>query len=316
MASLKRPGDEHDGFRQRLGTFRTSLILRSSQTPALAIIHSHFAPEYRLVLNAVAATGEPKDKIEREMLGMTRAELSRTIFRCIALPDSIREPVEILHGPGAEKTSNPLARVLWMAEHYANGAMLASGPTSLVAPVPQSVAKAATGEADPARPDPATLRSEVGCLTTTLARLSRGEEAKLNAPLFDASPARVWLARDQSFSSFDPVETCPRSLADVQVHDRLPLATEAATLDGLIVVARSPLVPGLTQEEVRNILARCARAGRALPLLWSVATQTPAPGSGGSDHLATRAGTAFELRELAAFVDSLPRTGSGAAYAA
>ena len=255
-------------------------------------IHTEFHAEYRHVLELAALPGSPPAaQLERDVLGMTHADLVKTIFGCIGLPESIREPVEILHAPGAERTLNPTARILYLAEQYANGIMLASSPASTVAPLSQALCRTATGSADPTAPDAERLRSEVLCLTATLSRLPAGEQAKLFAPLLPRRDARIWLARDAALSSFDPIEAALRSLAEVSVHNRLPTPAELAGLDGCVAVTRGGAGSGggsspaaLAPAHVESFAAaneaaaaKQAPAGRPLPFLWISATRTSSP---------------------------------------
>lgn len=268
------------------------------------LIHTHFHAEYRQVLEKVQETGRPREQVQREMLGMSHSELTRTVFRCLALPETIREPIEILHGLGRERSRHPLAQVLWMAENYANGAMLASGPESLVAPITQLMCRSAIGSADAQRPDPQALRAEVMCLTAILARLSKADEERVLAPMFVSTPVRVWLARDPGLCSFDPVEAALSSLAEVKLDTRLPSAAEVAGVDGLVVVGRSPEAAGFSAAEVERLSADLRRQGRELRSL-QVASAV-----GGS---AVTIPTSLRLSELAGFVKSLVERGSVAA---
>ena len=123
-------------------------------------VHLQFNAEFRTVIETAEKTGQPQQRVERELLGITCAELSKTIFRLMGLPDAIREPIEILHGPSSEQSSHPLARILWMAENYANGIFLASSPASTVSPLPQVLCHAVTGNPNPPLPNAERLRSE------------------------------------------------------------------------------------------------------------------------------------------------------------
>jgi CheY-like chemotaxis protein/HD-like signal output (HDOD) protein len=270
-------------------------------------IHTQFAAEYQHVIEMTERTGRPREQLEREIMGMTRVELVKTIFRCIGLPDTIREPVEILHGPGADRTTNALASILWMAENYANGIMLASGPTSLISPIPQAMCVASTGLTDPPLPDAVALRSEVMCLTAMLARLSASEEAKLMRPMFPPRAANIWLARDPGLSSFDPIETALSSLAEVQVHPRLPTGSAADNLHGVVIISRSD-TKGIAAEEIEQLAADRARVGRSLPMLWVCCTVTGQvqPGKG---PVPVAAPLAIAL--LANFVNSAAATAAG-----
>ena len=63
------------------------------------------------------------------MLGVARGELISTIFRSMELPEKVRRPVEAFHdGSPGSLLRDPLARVLMLADWYANGALLTSSP--------------------------------------------------------------------------------------------------------------------------------------------------------------------------------------------
>ena len=236
------------------------------------LFHTQFASEYQHVVELHAQTGRARPALERQVLGVTRGELITTIFRGMELPENVRRPVEAFHDPSASSAlRDPLARVLLLAEWYANGALLASSPeAAAVSPVPKAIAKTILGDSDPPSPDPVQLRSEVYTLTAMLGRLSRAAEAELTTPLYRRTNVRVWVARDPALSSFDPVTAAVSSLAHhVDVQDRLPTPEEAARVAGIVVVARTAAVAGFTSIEIEA--ARNASAG-SLPVLWLVGT--------------------------------------------
>jgi HD-like signal output (HDOD) protein len=275
-------------------------------------VHTQFRAEYQQVLDLTKRTGRPQDELEREMLGMTHAELVKTIFTCVGLPDEIREPVEILHGPKPDKSNNALASILWIAENYANGSLLASGPTSQIAALPQTLCKAATGSPNPPRPDAGSLRSEVVCMTAMLARLSKGDEAKLMAPVFQRRPINLWLARDPGLSLFDPVETALSCLAQVHVYNRLPAGKgEGDDVQGLVILSASPDAPGFKPSDVEYLLNQRSRAGQTLPLLWmSGGRRLPA------DAKVAPLQLPVPLTDLAAFVEAIASAGTPSSAAA
>jgi HD-like signal output (HDOD) protein len=88
------------------------------------LFRTHFAPEYGKVLDAYVTSRLPMRQLEREMLGMTHDELSATILRALDLPQAIREPIEAMHAD--VESTQPLGRVLRLADSYANGMLLAA----------------------------------------------------------------------------------------------------------------------------------------------------------------------------------------------
>ena len=263
-------------------------------------LHLQFNVEFRAVIETVEKTGRPQQRVEREFLGMTRAELSKSIFRLMGLPDAIREPIEILHGPGAEQSPHPLARILWMAENYANGMLLASGPGATVSPLPQSLCHVVTGNPHPPLPDAERLRSEVLCLTAMLARLSKTEEKKLLEPMFKSRAAKVCLIRDPSLSRFDPIEIALKGLAEVQCSEGMPKDPMAQRPDAIVVVSRSLDSFSPSQHDLERATAR-AGGSSPPPLLWITAGSIK---SGGSRAMPPMPAP-VRLADLAGFVDGL-----------
>jgi HD-like signal output (HDOD) protein/DNA-binding NarL/FixJ family response regulator len=263
-------------------------------------IRTLFAKEIQMVVDATAQTGRPLAEIHREMLGMSHAQMIRSIFKCMGLPAAIREPIELLHSPSGPKSDHPLARILWTAENYANGAMLASGPGSEVAPLAQSFGRVAVADQNPTRPDPEVLRSEVLATTVTLAGLSRSDQAKLLVPMFKVSEAKVWVARHAGISEFDPIGIALESMAKAEVHPRLPTPDDVKNVDGVVIVAPSPDTPGFTATEITAALRQHQRSEGLLPLL-AIACE-PQRGDLISP-IAWR--SVMSLSQLAGFIESL-----------
>lgn len=231
------------------------------------VLHSHFAKEYQQVLDVARRTGQPLDRICGQMLGLTEAQISSNALKCLGIPETIREPIDQFHTSKSPGVSHPLARVLWMAENYANGALLASGIHSQVAPLTQAFCQAVVGESHPPQPDAQELRSEVLSLTVSLARLSRSDEAKLTTPMFKSKQSTIWLARERSVSKFDPIETMLKSVANVRTCDRLPAAADFAEIQGLVVVVSTIPSANFPQLEIESLAAASRQAGKNLPFL-------------------------------------------------
>ncbi|MEZ0267984.1 MAG: hypothetical protein ACAI43_24940, partial [Phycisphaerae bacterium] len=199
-----------------------------------------------------------------------------------------------------EQSTHPMARILWMAENYANGIFLASGPASTVSPLPQSLCRAVTGDPNPALPDAERLRSEVLCLTAMLARLSKTEERRLLEPMFRTRPVKVCLVRDPSLSRFDPIESALSGLAEVQCRAGLPTDPMAPTPDAIVVVSRSPESFGPSQHDLARTTARAGGAP-PVPILWVTAGPVTPGGAGAISPVPAP----VRLVDLAAFVDGL-----------
>jgi len=263
------------------------------------LFRTHFGPEYAEVLEVYAASGTPLRQLEREMLGMTQGELAKTILRCLALPQVIRDPIEAAHADGEAR--QPLARILRLADAYANGLLLAAGDGAPVAPLSRSDCRKATGEECPAQVDGDTFRAEILSLTSMLARLDNGDARRLTEPLYPRGEATVWLAREAGLSTFDPVAAALGSLGTVQVSDRLPHPHEAAECDGLVVLARSALAAGLDGPAVSRAAALPGRSGDPIATLWLAGMRLPDE-SGRAPTVVKPRTWPIEIGELAEFV--------------
>ena len=265
------------------------------------LFHTHFAGEYRQVVDAQQATGKRRDELERQMLGMTHGELVQTILRKLGLPDAIRTPIEEYHAGGlAGRGGSPLVRLLRLADLYANGVLLASSAQAPVGPINRADAKAATNEDHPAVPDAMALRGEIFALTAMLARLSAREEAELMTAAYPKRSVRLWLARDPAFSNFDPIAAALDSMAETCVADRLPRQAELAGLQGVVVVARGTGATGFTASEIKECIT--TESG-SLPTLWLAGRME---GSAPPDAALTPLLWPVPIGRLAEFVQGLP----------
>jgi HD-like signal output (HDOD) protein len=230
------------------------------------LFRSHFGSEYGQVLGVHRVSRLPLRQLEREMMGITQEELSMTILRCLSLPQAIRDPIEAVHAAGEPRT--PLARVLRLADGYANGLLLAAGEGVVVTPFSRSDCRKVTGEDSPAAPDGDMFRAEILALTSMLARLDTDEARRLTQALYPRQEKKIWLAREAGLSGFDPVGAALAALGNVNVSDRLPTAAEAGECDGLVVMARSAAAAGLDGAAVNGAAALAAKGRRTMPTLW------------------------------------------------
>jgi HD-like signal output (HDOD) protein len=271
------------------------------------LFHTQFAREYQQVTAQNPQTARARQALERQVLGVTRGELISTIFRNMDLPDSVRGPVEAFHDMASGAAlRDPLARMLLLAEWYANGSLLASSESASVAPVPKAVAKVIVGTPDPQSPDPFQLRAEVYAMTAMLARMSRAAEAALTKPMYAQAGAQIWLARDPVLSSFDGITAALTSLARVKVQDRLPSEDESAGVAAIVAVAKSSGTAGFAGTEIRK--ARTLRGGQ-LPAMWLVGTIDDATDYG-ADLRAVQYPVPLDV--LASFTASLSHTAAAA----
>jgi DNA-binding response OmpR family regulator len=266
------------------------------------LFQTHFGAEYRQVNETQLATGRGRDEVERAMLGMTHGELVVTILRCLGLPAAILAPIEAFHRPedAGPSPAQSMARVLRLADQYANGLLLASAGQSPIAPLTRSHCRAAVGEEHPPTPDAEQLRNEIYMLTSMLARLAPRDDAALMAPAYPRSDVRVCLVRDSSLSNFDPIAAALQSLADVVVREALPAAEEWQDCRGLVVLSRITSAAGLGASDIQ------ASVGDRLPssaILWLSGRFDPDVAAPKRDLVA--AAWPVPLEQLAAFVKGL-----------
>jgi HD-like signal output (HDOD) protein len=266
--------------------------------------HTHFAAEYAGVLDAHAATGRPLPELELELMGVTREALLATILAKVGLPDSIRAPIAAFHEAdrAGRVPVDRLARVLRLADRYATGLLLAPGGGARLSALTAAECKAAVGNEHPPCPDAVAFRNEILTLTGVLARLGPADLDALTRPAYPPAETRVWLARDATFSTFDPVAAALGALArTVSVQNRLPLAPrEWDGYDALVVSARGVGASGIGPAEAAKSLAH--RPGGPAPCLWtSPRREEGAPPPPPTVRVAAGA---VSLDELAAFVGS------------
>jgi HD-like signal output (HDOD) protein/CheY-like chemotaxis protein len=240
--------------------------------------HTQFAAEYAHVLQTHASTGTPLDQLEREMMGLTRDQLLSTILLRIGLPESIRGPIEGFHE--AERAgrvpTDRLSRILRLADRYACGLLLAPSGSARVGPLTQAECRAATGADNPPRPDSGQFRNEILTLTGILARVAPRDVEALMRPLYDPVDARVWLARESAFSTFDPLAAALESMVHVDVRDRLPLAAQEWTDHrALVILAKTSRSANLTPAQLPKPLGFAPKG--PIPTLWTVCRPDSVP---------------------------------------
>lgn len=271
------------------------------------LFRTQFGPEYRRVLEVQEQTGKRRDDVERAVLGITHGELVLTILRCIGLPDPIRRPIEAFHGRGGNgrDVRSPLSRVLRLADAYANGALLASAGTAPVAPLTRAECREATGQENPEFPESAALRGEIFGLTAMLARLSPADEVALMQPAYPAADVKVWLARDPSLSSFDPIAAALGSVAELVVSSELPTTAQLQEYAGLVVVAASTSTSRFTPHDINKALSGTSQSPP--PVLWLIGRV-----DGGAAALCSAIPSPWPLplERLAAFVRGLQPRGA------
>jgi CheY-like chemotaxis protein len=273
-------------------------------------IRTQLSAEYQQITQAAESTQRPKSMLYGRMLGVTPAQLACAVLKCLRLPETIGEAVKMFHSTSGPQLTDSLTKTLWMAENYANAAMLASAAASEVAPFTRAFCRDALRDENPSRPDPRAFASEIHALTVSVASLSRDDEAAFLAPLFQPRQTSVWIARDSFISDFDPIAIALGSLAKTTLSRSLPGASDADKIDGLAVVASSPIPAGFSEHEIAQALAKATVRGHRISLLTIGATPTPQ-----LDRRAnvTRWRKSVALTDLAAFTESQNRLPAPAA---
>jgi HD-like signal output (HDOD) protein len=263
-------------------------------------IRTQFNKEYQQLSEALAGSDLSREALHQKMFGMTHGQMISAVLDAMTLPELIREPIEIIHSPGRARSQNPLARILWMSENYANAAMLASGPGSAISLLAQSFCKAAVGQPNVPGPDATQLRADVISMTVTLAKLSRADETRMMTPMFKPQKVRLWVAREHNVADFDPVGMALKSFAEIDVQNRLPLDREGEAYDGMVVLAPDPQLAGFSQREIDRVAARPSAKGRPLGILALTCDQPDT-----AEPLPQPWKLSVALSELAEFVEKL-----------
>jgi HD-like signal output (HDOD) protein len=261
---LMRPVDE--------SAAGTAYVVGLCHDLAEILFQTEFAPEYAQVVKAHAESGIPIDYLEREMMGVTRDSIIRTILHKLGLPENIAGPIEAYHQweRGGQAPGDRMTRILRLADRYAIGLLLAPSNHAPVGPLLAADCRAAVGIDSPNRPDDVQFRNDVLALTTAIARLTPAEQASLTKPMFEPVPVKVWLARDPMFSAFDPLATALNSMAQVHVFSELPAQSQDWSGYGaVVVVARSTSAPGFDPTRLPKPSGPQTIGG--IPVLWAVA---------------------------------------------
>jgi HD superfamily phosphohydrolase YqeK len=265
-------------------------------------MNTQFAAEYQQVVEASIQTGQPIGELMGQMLGMTPAQIANDVFKIMALPEHICAPIQAFHTLCGMESSDELTRILWMAENFANAALLASSSSARIAPITQAFCRDATGLANLPVRDPQSFRAEILALTVALAKLPRKDEARLMAPMFATQEqVNLWIARDESISYFDPIEVAFKSLATTTVKNHLPNPMEAGAIDGLVIVAASPNSSELCTSKIEETSRQAQRKGKTLPIL-AICSNSQGLDTGSHDVVWR---SSIALTELSTFVESL-----------
>jgi HD-like signal output (HDOD) protein len=280
----------------------TAYVVGLCHDLAEILFQTEFANEYAQVVKAHADSGIPIDYLEREMMGVTRDSIIRTILHKLGLPENIAGPIEAYHQweRGGQPPGDRMTRILRLADRYAIGLLLAPNQHAAVGPFVTADCRAAVGIDSPARPDDAQFRSDILALTSAIARLPAAEQDALTKPMYAPSPVKVWLARDPTFSAFDPLAAALNSVAQVDVFAELPSQSQDwSDYGAVVVVARSTSMPGFDPTQLPKPSGPRAIGG--IPVLWAVAKNEAIATS---NRVLTTVTLPLTLDDLARFVRS------------
>src|SRR5690606_37930218 len=96
---------------------------------------------YEAACQEAAERGLPLCDTLTSYLGMTPDEHAKETLSRLGLPEPITAPIREFHTRRrlGQEYSNPLARALHVADHYANGLMLVSTTEATVGPFPREL---------------------------------------------------------------------------------------------------------------------------------------------------------------------------------
>jgi DNA-binding response OmpR family regulator/HD-like signal output (HDOD) protein len=267
------------------------------------LFRSHFAAEYRQLLDLQKATGLRVDELEEKMLGATSGDISKEIIEGFGLPESIRKPIDLFHRmrKGSTASTDPVAKILQIADSYATGCLLASSAQATVRAFSRSECSECTGICDPPRPDDAQLRREVLAMTSKYAGLSIKDGKAVCEPVITRSQIRLLVIRDPSLSTFDPITAAVELMATACFEASLPSAEALKSYDGVVIIARNSAVPGMALSELDNVMG--AEEQNLLPILMLTAKKSEQPRNPKLN--VTSAQWPISISELQMFIQSI-----------
>jgi CheY-like chemotaxis protein/HD-like signal output (HDOD) protein len=268
------------------------------------LLHTCFEAEFAQIHQSHALTHEPLPEMERKMFGARPSELADILLIHLGLPPVIRSPIEVFHRHGASsrwENCDSLGKILQLADHYANGLLLASNGSSPVTLLTNTDMRDLFKEEPPPVPDRQVLRSNVTVLTGMLARLAPDALERLLQPLHPkAAGVSVYVARHPAISPWDAVAAALDGMAErVQLADHLPDAQEAAGFSHLVVLAPAVTAQGFSAGAVE------AAATHFAGIFWLVNAHDAKATAGGA---LTPAQAPVTLDQLHAFFDTAPQT--------
>lgn len=216
------------------------------------VLQQCFAEE---LAQLMAASAEPASQIERQVLGLSRAELAKAVLEKLGLPMEIAAPIQAFWSAGTPAHGAALLQALRIANTYAHGLGLTSDAEALLAPVTKAELKNATGTPQSPSVAPQLLRNEVVLTTHLLARPSARQAEAIQKPVLPELPHCLYYVRHPVFSEFDPVLAGLGWLVrQVDGYDELPSRPEQMQgYDALVVVTPKPTLPPVAIDQIRGV---------------------------------------------------------------
>jgi hypothetical protein len=236
------------------------------------------------------------------VFGISYAEITEVLFQQLKFPGMIADPIREFTpkaGKTLESHNNLLARSLAISDAMAHGMLLASSADALVYPLALNDCRTMLIPATAI--NCAEVRSEATTSVSMLANMGPADEGLFSKPLLNRHDTNMWYVRDTSFAHLDPIETALSSVGNVKTYERLPLASELASLQGLVILASS---------QSRGALSEARRLRTQSGKNFSILHIVPASEAGGAGDAADfdEVSHPVSLNRLAHFTSPLSTT--------
>jgi len=171
----------------------------------------------------------------------------------------ITVPIEEVIERGVKRrpsgSGSVLSRALRMANVFANGLMLPSGPDASITPITATEFRATFGKDSGLRLDETMVRNEALMMVNVLSGIPSRLSADLSRLPIEKGARRVWYTRDAGYCELDPLASLLRLIGDVHIEDRLPLTpSELAEFEFVVVAAARHENPLPAQQQITEIL--------------------------------------------------------------
>jgi HD-like signal output (HDOD) protein len=250
-------------------------------------LSQQFPAEYAAASELSSQTGEPFYHARSLVFGLPYHELAVALLRKLGLPPMITVPIEeVIERSAARQhvgAGSILARALRMANVYANGLMLASGPDASITPLSTAECRSVFESAAPPALDDWVLRSEALTMVNMLSGISPKEATATCRPPLEKTDARIWYARHAGYGEFDPLAACLKMAGDVEIHSKPPAAvSELEACDVIVIAGPRQSNPGSAQQQIGELLKFAATHPRPFIYLSGADSQSLSAGDWGT----------------------------------